>query len=94
MSVRGMYRNVIKAMLERKIAAGGCMMYPSGRGGLRVGGVGVGGKMKSKSKSKSKPKKKSKSGGANPWLAHLKKVKRQNPRMSLKEAMMKARRSY
>lgn len=30
----------------------------------------------------------------NPWLEHVKKVKKENPKLSFKEVLIKAKRSY
>jgi hypothetical protein len=30
----------------------------------------------------------------NPWIAHVKKVKKENPKLSLKEILIRAKRSY
>jgi hypothetical protein len=116
MSVRSLTTKIIENMLERRVKAGG----------LRIGGLPIGGKKKKiyseigrasiKKKEnkgrgfaiggkKKKPKRaglgiggKKKKGVVPPalrkWHAHLMKVRKANPSLSLKEAMIKAKKSY
>jgi hypothetical protein len=109
------YRKLISDMLQRRVNAGGrkpAMKKKAGvrksRAGLRVGGIGIGGRMRkprgarrdsvSMGGRKRKAVRKSR-GGAVPahlkkWHAHLMKVRRANPNLSMREAMMKAKKSY
>ena len=91
MAVKSAVRQILEAMLQRRVNAGGLRV--GGKKRVHRGGIPVGGRKKAPKRKAPKRK-----GGIPPalksWHAHLKKVRHANPHLTMAAAMKKASGSY